>query len=972
MFDPVPFEHPLWVLYSSGTTGLPKGIVQGHGGIVVEHLKALTMHCDLGPGETFFWFTTTGWMMWNFLVSGLLTGSTIVLFDGSPAHPDLSALWELAATEKVTYFGTSAPYVQSCLKAGLRPAEDLDLSGLRAIGSTGSPLSPEGFRWLADAVGQHIQICSVSGGTDLCTAFVGSSPDVPVWLGELSCRALGAAVSAFDETGNQVVEEVGELVVTEPMPSMPVFFWNDPDGSRLREAYFEMYPGVWRHGDWIRITDRGSAVIYGRSDSTLNRGGVRMGTAEFYRVVENLDEVVDSLVIDTSGVGRPEGELLCFVVLAAGCRTGRRGTEAARRPARATVATARAEPVHRDRHRAQDVERQEVRGAGQEDPRGRRRRPRRQPGRPARPGLAAPVRGTGRRMTVSASTGRPATERRWLLRGATTVRVLVWSTRIVGLLTLSSVVFQHKRMRSGLSSWFSVPVQATVAGTTVVVVAGVCLLMLATGLRRRKRRAWQVTVVFSALIAVLHLLAHKGDLAGLTAIVLFVSLVVYRNEFTALPDPATGRWRAVLAFTQLILAGFGVNLLLLLADRKLEQGNPTLLAKVEHAALSMVGVSGPLRFRAEVLDDLTATMGLVFSVGAILLGGYFLLRSAEPKPSLGAEDVRRIRALLDIDPDSLGYFALRRDKSAVFSASGKSAVAYRVLAGVALTSGDPLGDAEAWPGAIDEYLNACAGHAWVPAVLGCSERAATVWSRYGLDVLELGDEAVVNVDEFTLEGRRMRGVRQAVARVRRGDYEAKVHRAPSLSADEHATLTELADSWRGTDSERGFSMALSRLADADDAGCVLVTAEQDGVVRGMLQFVPWGDDGLSLDLMRRDGAVTDNGLNEFMITELLAACPGLGVTRVSLNFAMFRAALERGERIGAGPIARLWAKALHVGSRWWQIESLYRFNAKFAPEWIPRYLVFPAVRDLPRITLAAMEAEGFGGRPPAILRMLRR
>jgi acetoacetyl-CoA synthetase len=317
-FDPVPFDHPLWVLYSSGTTGLPKGIVQGHGGIVVEHLKALALHCDIGPAETFFWFTTTGWMMWNFLVSGLLVGATIVLFDGNPAYPDLSALWELAAREGITYFGTSAPYVQSCLNEGLRPADRFDVSALRAIGSTGSPLSPEGFRWLADAVGSTIQICSMSGGTDLCTVFVGASPDVPVWLGELSCPALGAAVCAFDERGNPVIEEVGELVITEPMPSMPVFFWNDPDGSRLREAYFEMYPGVWRHGDWIRITDRGSAVIYGRSDSTLNRGGVRMGTAEFYRVVEHLDEVLDSLVIDTSGSGGTDGELLCFVVLAPG------------------------------------------------------------------------------------------------------------------------------------------------------------------------------------------------------------------------------------------------------------------------------------------------------------------------------------------------------------------------------------------------------------------------------------------------------------------------------------------------------------------------------------------------------------------------------------------------------------------------------------------------------------------------------
>ncbi|HEY3611876.1 MAG TPA: acetoacetate--CoA ligase [Pseudonocardiaceae bacterium] len=317
-FDPVPFDHPLWVLYSSGTTGLPKGIVQGHGGIVLEHLKALALHCDLGPGETFFWFTTTGWMMWNFLVSGLLVGATVVLFDGSPGHPSLASLWQLAEQERITYFGTSAPYVQSCLKEGLRPVDRFDLSALRAVGSTGAPLSPEGFRWLADAVGSHLQICSVSGGTDLCTAFVGSAPDVPVWLGELSCRALGAAVAAYDEAGNPVVDEVGELVITRPMPSMPVYFWNDEDGSRLREAYFEMYPGIWRHGDWIRITDRGSAVIYGRSDSTLNRGGVRMGTAEFYRVVENVDEVVDSLVIDTSSATRTDGELLCFVVLAPG------------------------------------------------------------------------------------------------------------------------------------------------------------------------------------------------------------------------------------------------------------------------------------------------------------------------------------------------------------------------------------------------------------------------------------------------------------------------------------------------------------------------------------------------------------------------------------------------------------------------------------------------------------------------------
>jgi acetoacetyl-CoA synthetase len=257
--------------------------------------------------------------MWNLLVSGLLTGSTVVLYDGSPSHPDLGALWRVAEKHGVGYSGVSAPYLHACLKAELHPIEEFDLSTVRALGSTGAPLSPEGFRWVADAVGKHIQVCSVSGGTDLCTAFLESAPTVPVWVGELSCAALGAAVAAFDQAGAQVVDEVGELVLTKPMPSMPVSFWNDPDGSRLRAAYFADYPGVWRHGDWVRQTPRGSYVIYGRSDSTLNRGGVRMGTADFYAVVEGHEQVVESLVIDTTELGATsDGELLCFLVLTPG------------------------------------------------------------------------------------------------------------------------------------------------------------------------------------------------------------------------------------------------------------------------------------------------------------------------------------------------------------------------------------------------------------------------------------------------------------------------------------------------------------------------------------------------------------------------------------------------------------------------------------------------------------------------------
>jgi acetoacetyl-CoA synthetase len=317
-FEPVPFDHPLWVLYSSGTTGLPKPIVHSQGGILLEHLKVLSLHCDLGENDRFFWFTTTGWMMWNFLVGGLLVGSTIVLYEGSPGVPDLLALWRLAEETEMTYFGTSAPYLMACRKEGIRPLGGADLSGLRAVGSTGAPLPVEGFEWVYHNVSRNVLLGSVSGGTDVCTAFVTACPLLPVRAGELQCNALGAKVEAFGPAGQSLVGEVGELVITEPMPSMPVCFWNDPDGERLRAAYFDTYPGVWRHGDWIELTEDGSSIIYGRSDSTLNRGGVRMGTSEFYRVVEELPEIADSLVVDTGSLNQ-EGKLWLFVVPAPGC-----------------------------------------------------------------------------------------------------------------------------------------------------------------------------------------------------------------------------------------------------------------------------------------------------------------------------------------------------------------------------------------------------------------------------------------------------------------------------------------------------------------------------------------------------------------------------------------------------------------------------------------------------------------------------
>jgi acetoacetyl-CoA synthetase len=309
----VPFDHPLYVLFSSGTTGLPKPIVHGHGGITLEHHKVLALHNDLGPGDRFLWFTTTGWMMWNYLVSGLLVGATLVLFDGDPGHPDLGGLWRLAADAGVTFFGTSAPFLTACNKAGLDPRAEADLSAIRTVGSTGAPLPPEGFDWVRDHVGEAVMVSSVSGGTDVCTAVVGGCPLVPVRRGEIPCRYLGAAVEAFAPDGGSLVGEQGELVITEPMPSMPVGFWGDDDGSRYRAAYFDAHPGVWTHGDWITLFADGASVITGRSDATLNRGGVRMGTAELYSVVEALPEVADSLVVHLEDAGGGPGRLLLFV-----------------------------------------------------------------------------------------------------------------------------------------------------------------------------------------------------------------------------------------------------------------------------------------------------------------------------------------------------------------------------------------------------------------------------------------------------------------------------------------------------------------------------------------------------------------------------------------------------------------------------------------------------------------------------------
>ncbi|WP_052120271.1 phosphatidylglycerol lysyltransferase domain-containing protein [Amycolatopsis sp. MJM2582] len=548
------------------------------------------------------------------------------------------------------------------------------------------------------------------------------------------------------------------------------------------------------------------------------------------------------------------------------------------------------------------------------------------------------------------------------MAGATTVAVITWVTRLAGLLALVSVLVPAGRrtLRGHVATWLELPHEATVGAATVALVTGVLLMLLATGLKRRKRRAWQLAVAAAALLTVSHLGLRHTLGAGLVSLALLVALIATRRYFIALPDPVTGRWRAIRVFLQLTVAGVAINFALL-SVAPVDAGVGDRLAQ---STLALIGVSGPVTFPALWLEDLSAAVGLLFGIGAVLLAAYFLLRSAEPAPELTDEEVERLRGLLG-ERDSLGYFALRRDKFVVFSKSGKAAVTYRVIAGVALCSADPLGDPEAWPGAIEEYLDVCRRYAWTPATMGCSELGATVWARFGLEVLEIGDEAVVDTDTFTLEGRVMRGVRQAVSRTKRAGYTARIRKAEDLPAAELDELRALAATWRGTDTERGFSMALGRMG---DPGSVLVTAEHDGQVRGVLQFVPWGEKGLSLDVMRRD-RTADNGVNELMISELLLTTPA---QHVSLNFAAFRAVLEQGQRIGAGPVARLSARTLRFFSRWIQIETLYRFNAKFQPRWVPRYLAYPAARDLPHVGVAVFEAEGLGGRPSGLLRALQR
>jgi len=508
---------------------------------------------------------------------------------------------------------------------------------------------------------------------------------------------------------------------------------------------------------------------------------------------------------------------------------------------------------------------------------------------------------------------------------------------------------------------------------TADIIIGLLLLMVSHGLRRRKRRAWQAVVALLAAGLLLHpvlgVIIHIADPdvgrvatrpgTAIVSLLLIAAFIWVRREFYAVGDGRT-KWRALWVLCYLVVADVLIGLTYLSLSRGLTQDYSP-WQRIDSVVVSLVGFSGPVQFtsagRADHFAFVTGGLGLF----TLVVAAFMFLRSARRTSRLQPADAVHVRQLLDQhgEQDSLGYFALRDDKNVIWSSSGKACIGYRVLSGVMLASGDPIGDPEAWPGAISTFLDEAARHAWVPAVIGCGELGAEVWCREGeLTALELGDEAVVSVADFTLEGRAMRNVRQMTGRVCRQGYVAEVRRVCDIPKEEIAWLNRQADSWRGSPTERGFSMALGRVGGKDDGRCVIATASQDGDLRALLHFVPWGGDGLSLDLMRRDRSAAP-GLNDFMIVEAIKKAPDLGVKRISLNFAVFRAALERGERIGAGPVLRLWRNFLLFLSRWFQIESLYKFNAKFNPQWVPRFLVFPGTRDAPRIGLAALEAEAF-------------
>ncbi|MFE2735672.1 phosphatidylglycerol lysyltransferase domain-containing protein [Streptomyces sp. NPDC056721] len=537
---------------------------------------------------------------------------------------------------------------------------------------------------------------------------------------------------------------------------------------------------------------------------------------------------------------------------------------------------------------------------------------------------------------------------------------------LVGLLDIAAGVFPRFRHSRMYALAEVLPGALGPFAAALAISTGVLLLLLAHGLRRRKRRAWRAAVVLLPLGALAQF-AYRHSLFGvLIPLVLLTMLLRHRSEFAALPDPRS-RWRALANFVLMGAGSIVIGLAIVSAHPKKLVGDPSLSDRLEHVLYGLFGMDGPVDYAGRTSWTVACSLGALGLLTA-LTTIYLAFRPEHPVARLTEDDEARLRSLLDKHGarDSLGHFALRRDKGVVFSPSGKAAVCYRVVSGVMLASGDPVGDVEAWPGAIERFMDEAKAHSWTPAVMGCSETGGEVWTREtGLDALELGDEAVVDTADFSLAGRAMRNVRQMVKRIERNGYETRVRRIRDLGDQELERIRRAADDWRGTDTERGFSMALGRIGDTADGDCLVATAHKaddpagpHGDLKAVLHFVPWGTDGVSLDLMRRDRAA-DPGMNELLIVAALQAAPKLGITRISLNFAMFRAALARGEKIGAGPVLRAWRGLLVFLSRWFQIESLYRFNAKFRPRWEPRFVVYRSPRDLPRIGFAAMQAEGF-------------
>ncbi|MFF8725710.1 phosphatidylglycerol lysyltransferase domain-containing protein [Streptomyces sp. NPDC015171] len=541
----------------------------------------------------------------------------------------------------------------------------------------------------------------------------------------------------------------------------------------------------------------------------------------------------------------------------------------------------------------------------------------------------------------------------------------VWYLRLLAVLNIAAVLslpFREEVHEHNAGEYFT-PYLAT-AG----LVSAALALFLAVVMRRRKRAAWLFNLLLAGPLFGLYVLAltrapyreHPFNWVSTALTGLFVAaLLLGRREFDAVGDRSNPRLALAVGVGGTLVCG-GLGTLLVHATNKVAGAG--LRDEIAYTLLRGISV-GPLADRFAVVQaPRWADMVInTLMAATFLLVLYACFRAPRGACLLAPEDEARLRALLDRhgERDSLGYFALRRDKAVVFSPSGKAAVAYRVVGGVSLASGDPLGDPEAWPGAIDAWLAEARRHAWTPAVMGASEEAGTVYARHGLDALELGDEAIVDLADFTLDGRAMRVVRQAHNRVRRAGYTVRVRRHEDIPAEEMAVLVERADQWRDGATERGFSMALGRLGDPSDGRCVMLECrDADGTPRALLSFVPWGERGLSLDLMRRDRAC-ENGLMEYMVVELLLRAPESGIDRVSLNFAMFRSVFERGARLGAGPVLRLWRSTLTFFSRWWQIESLYRANAKYRPVWEPRFLLFAKSSDIPRIGLASARAEGF-------------